>query len=188
MSFFDPVYLLIRWWPRGSDSGGVSSGRHGSPASTSLINGTHRSDRGGRGLAGRGRHMVRIVPASGELSDYYHGRRLRLSERISSGTTLAEVGVAAHEAGHGLQHVAAFPWLTVRNLIVPAAGLVSSVCWIMFLALFLLDLTEFYVAAILLYTLSVIVQLVNVPIERDASRRAGEAPAWVWSARTKPAR
>jgi Zn-dependent membrane protease YugP len=178
-SFFDPLYLLILmaavavalwaqwklWSARAASARAISrAGLTGADAARAVLRTADAN-------------MVRVVCVDGEMSDYYHAarHRLRLSGKVYSGTSLTSTGVAAHEAAHGIQDVMGSPLLRFRNIVVPAAGIGSSVCWIVGLTAIILNLTEFLVVAILLFTASVLLQLANLPAEYDASRRAGEA-------------
>jgi uncharacterized protein len=120
---------------------------------------------------------ILIEPASGDLSDHYDpgNKVLRLSRSVHTGRSLAAIGVAAHEAGHALQDAAGYPGLMVRNLIVPLAGLGSQVCWLLMVAGMLLGISRLIDLGISLFSLLVLLQIVNLPVEFDASRRARHA-------------
>jgi Zn-dependent membrane protease YugP len=117
---------------------------------------------------------VQIEPTQGFLSDHYvPGEKvLRLSPDVYSGRSLAAVGIAAHESGHALQDASRYPLLVMRNGLVPLAGLGSNLSWIVIVAGFLLHLAGLIYAGIALFSLVVLFQLVNLPVEFDASRRA----------------
>jgi Zn-dependent membrane protease YugP len=119
---------------------------------------------------------VEIVPASGELSNHYDAARrvLRLSRDVFEGRSLTAVGVAAHEAGHAIQDSAGYPGLIVRNATVPWTVLGSQVCWLFLAAGLWLGMMRLIVLAIGLFWLLLLIQLANVPVELDASRRARE--------------
>jgi uncharacterized protein len=116
---------------------------------------------------------VAIEPITGELSDHYDPSRrvLRLSHSVYSGRSLAALGVAAHEAGHAIQDASGYPGLVVRNLIVPLASIGSQVFWLLIAAGLLLEMFRLIVLGIILFSLLVVFQLVNLPVEFDASRR-----------------
>src|SRR5262249_14492836 len=82
------------------------------------------------------------------------------------------VGIAAHEAGHAIQDAYRYPLLGMRNFLVPAAGLGSSFAWIAILLGLVLHMTGLTLVGIGLFSLVVLFQLVNLPVEFDASRRA----------------
>jgi len=116
---------------------------------------------------------VGIEPVAGELSDHYDPRTkvLRLSPDIYAGRSIAAMGVAAHEAGHAIQDASGYPGLVVRNFIVPLASLGSQVFWLLILAGSMLGMFRLIVAGIILFSLVVLFQLLNLPVEFDASRR-----------------
>jgi Zn-dependent membrane protease YugP len=117
---------------------------------------------------------VRIEPVAGQLTDHYDpGHKvLRLSEGVYAGRSLAALGVAAHEAGHAIQDASRFPGLVVRNAIVPIASLGSTVFWILIMAGLVLGMFRLIMLGIILFSLTVVFQLINLPVEFDASRRA----------------
>src|SRR3954454_25211425 len=85
---------------------------------------------------------------------------------------LCAVGVAAHEAGHAIQDASHYPLLVVRNLIVPLAGIGSNLSFVALMAGLALQSMTFIWAGILLFSTVVLFQVVNLPVEFDASRRA----------------
>jgi Zn-dependent membrane protease YugP len=127
-----------------------------------------------------GVHGVAIEPVHGELTDHYDPTQkvLRLSEPVYGGRTLAALGVAAHEAGHAIQDAHRYSPLVVRNLMVPAASFGSSAAWIIFfvglmMSSFRMALgTPVMILGMALFSLVVLFQVVNLPVEFDASRRA----------------
>jgi Zn-dependent membrane protease YugP len=116
---------------------------------------------------------VGIEPVRGELSDHYDPRHkvLRLSHGVFEGRSLAALGVAAHEAGHAIQDATGYPGLVMRNLIVPLAGIGSQAFWLLIAAGLLLGMMRLVLLGIILFSLLVVFQLVNLPVEFDASRR-----------------
>jgi len=120
-----------------------------------------------------GVQQVGIEPVEGELSDHYDPAHkvLRLSPKVYSGRSLSAVGIAAHEAGHAIQDATHYPGLVIRNLIVPLASVGSTVCWLPVMAGLLIGLTKLVYLGIILFSLSVVVQVVNLPVEFNASRR-----------------
>jgi Zn-dependent membrane protease YugP len=121
-----------------------------------------------------GVHNVQIEPVGGFLSDHYvPGQRvLRLSEEVYGSTSLAALGVAAHESGHALQEATRYPLLALRGGLVPLASIGSGLSWIILVAGFLLQWMGLILVGIAAFSLVVIFQLVNLPVEFDASRRA----------------
>jgi len=126
-----------------------------------------------------GIYDVEIVQVPGQLTDHYDPtrKRLALSADNYRGTSLAALGVAAHEAGHAVQHQVGYSMLKARMALVPVTGLVSSVLpWVMFGPFLLFGaagiggvLLNVGVACYLVLTLF---HLVTLPVEFDASRRA----------------
>jgi Zn-dependent membrane protease YugP len=116
---------------------------------------------------------VAIEPVNGELSDHYDPTHkvLRLSQGVYAGRSLAALGVAAHEAGHAIQDASHYPGLVVRNLIVPMASIGSMLFWVPVIAGLLLGMMRLIVLGIILFSLTVVFQLVNLPVEFNASRR-----------------
>jgi Zn-dependent membrane protease YugP len=117
---------------------------------------------------------VSIELADGQLADHYDAghKVLRLSRKVHDGRSLAALGIAVHEAGHAIQQASRYPGLIVRNAIVPLAGVVSTVFWIVLLAGLFLGMFRLILAALYLLELAVVIQLINLPVEFDASRRA----------------
>ncbi len=124
---------------------------------------------------------VRVGPTAGVLTDHYHPlkRLLALSEAVHSGTTLAAAGIAAHEAGHALQHARGYWPLQVRSLLVPAcvAGNWIGQAAILVGALFALGTNSPWGQTLLWlgiggYALAFLFTLITLPVEFDASRRA----------------
>ena len=116
---------------------------------------------------------VAIEPVAGELSDHYDPRNkvLRLSQGVYGSRSLAAVGIAAHEAGHAIQDASHYPGLVVRNLIVPMASIGSMLFWVPVLAGLVLGMMKLVLLGIILFSLTVVFQLVNLPVEFNASRR-----------------
>ncbi|MCI7739754.1 MAG: zinc metallopeptidase [Lachnospiraceae bacterium] len=125
-------------------------------------------------LRNAGVYDVRIEPISGELTDHYDPRTkvVRLSEPIYNKTSLAAVGVAAHECGHAIQHATNYAPLSIRSAIVPIANFGSTLSWPLFLAGLVLSIRPLLTAGILLFTAAVLFQLVTLPVEINASSRA----------------
>jgi len=117
---------------------------------------------------------VAIEPVEGFLSDHYDPRDkvLRLSADVYQGRNLASVGIAAHEAGHALQDANAYAPLVVRNAAVPVANFGSGAgIWILIIG-FILNLKPLILLGIGLFACMVFFQLVNLPVEFNASNRA----------------
>ena len=121
---------------------------------------------------------VRIEPVQGWLSDHYSPKEkvLRLSPENYSGTSIAAVGIAAHECGHAIQDAQRYAPLVIRNLAVPAASIGSTFGWIAIVVGATMSTAgqPSIIAWIGLLLLGAVVffQLINLPVEFDASRRA----------------
>jgi uncharacterized protein len=125
-------------------------------------------------LHAAGVNGVRIEPVEGFLSDHYVPGQgiLRLSPGVYAQRSLAAVGIAAHEAGHAIQDAYRYPLLGMRNFLVPAASLGSGFAWIAIFIGLVLNWIGLTLIGIGLFSLVVLFQLVNLPVEFDASRRA----------------
>ncbi len=118
---------------------------------------------------------VKIVSIQGHLTDHYDPTKkvLALSQENYSGTSLAALGVAAHEAGHAIQHKQHYAPLNLRMTLVPITSFASQLLPIVMLAGFFLfhSIVTIYVA-IGIYLILTVFQLVTLPVEFDASARA----------------
>ena len=111
---------------------------------------------------------------SGELPDHYdpRSRTVRLSESVYGQTSLAAVGVAAHECGHAVQHQVRYAPLRWRSAIVPIANFGSGLSWPVFLVGLVTSIRPFLYLGITLFLGAVLFQLVTLPVELNASARA----------------
>ena len=121
-----------------------------------------------------GLYDVQIETVRGKLSDHYDPtkRILRLSSGIYNGTSVAALGVAAHEVGHAIQHKEKYSALIFRNSIAPAVNFASSMSWLLFIAGIILNFSGLTTVGILLFSAVVVFQLVTLPVEFIASSRA----------------
>jgi Zn-dependent membrane protease YugP len=120
---------------------------------------------------------VEITETSGHLTDHYDplNKRLVLSSDNYHGTSLAALGVSAHEAGHAIQHKVGYSMLNFRMALVPATQIVSSILPFVILMswFFVRGLTGIVLdVAIICYAVLSLFQLITLPVEFDASRRA----------------
>lgn len=117
---------------------------------------------------------VGIKGTPGHLSDHYDPRdnNLYLSRENLSGGSVASVAVACHEAGHAAQRENGFLLMKVRQALVPVVNFAQSAWTLLFLLGFVMNMAGLTVLAIGLFAFSVIFQLVTLPVELDASRRA----------------
>ncbi len=128
-----------------------------------------------------GLRSVEIEQVPGELSDHYDptAKVLRLSPEVYRGHSMASVGIAAHEAGHALQDARHYAPLVVRNLAVPAANFGSSIGGILLMVGMVMAFSAaaplgkwVFLAGIVAFGATVAFQLINLPVEFDASARA----------------
>jgi Zn-dependent membrane protease YugP len=119
---------------------------------------------------------VPVEEIPGQLSDHYDPRKraLFLSSDNFSGQSVAAVGVAAHEAGHALQHQAAYGLFTVRQAIAPAVQFADWTWYLVIFVGFWLHAFGLVAPGIALFSAVTLFQLVTLPVEYDASRRAKE--------------
>ena len=117
---------------------------------------------------------IRIERVAGNLTDHYSPNELvlRLSDTTINSASIAAIGVAAHECGHAIQHAEQYAPLSVRNAIVPVVNIGSKLSWPMILLGLLLGFTGFLDLGIILFSLSLIFQLITLPVEFNASSRA----------------
>lgn len=125
-------------------------------------------------LDSAGLQDVEIEPIRGQLTDHYdpRSRVLRLSEGVYGQRSLAAVGIAAHEAGHALQHAENYAPLAIRSLAVPAASFGSSAGIWLIIGGAVFTLPGLLLLGILCFAAVAFFQLVNLPVEFDASNRA----------------
>jgi len=117
---------------------------------------------------------IKIVPIEGRLSDHYNPRqkKLALSEEIYYGKSLAAQGIVAHEIGHALQDAKDYFPLSLRSNLVPVTNIGSSMAVPLFLIGFIFSFPTLMDIGIIAFSLAVLFQLVTLPVEFDASRRA----------------
>jgi len=174
--FFDPLYflfvvpgILLAMWAQWKVSRAyreasrmlASSGYSGAETAAVMLR-----------TAGIDNVDIETVP--GQLTDHYspNEKVLRLSPDVFEGRSLAALGIAAHEAGHAIQDKERYTPLVIRNLMVPLASFGSSAAWIIIIAGFVLQWAGLVYIGIAAFGLTVLFQLVNLPVEFDASRRA----------------
>jgi len=121
-----------------------------------------------------GLHDVKIEFVNGKLSDHYDPRVrvLRLSSGVYNSTSIASVGIAAHECGHAIQHANSYSLLKFRNTIVPVVNFASNLAWPLLIFGLLFSFPAAQSFGILAFVLVVVFHLVTFPVEVDASGRA----------------
>ena len=117
---------------------------------------------------------VRIEHIRGTLSDHYDPRTrvLRLSDMVYRGNSISSSAIAAHEVGHAIQHARDYAPLRFRNAIVPVVNFASNLSWLFILAGLFLSFTGLIDIGIILFTGSVVFQIVTLTVEFNASSRA----------------
>lgn len=125
-------------------------------------------------LHSAGINNVSIELTGGHLSDHYdpHSKTLRLSPDIYHGHSLASLGIAAHEVGHALQDRQHYAPLMIRNAVVPMASFGSNMSWLLLMLGAVINSFQLILLGIALFSAVVFFQLVNLPVEYNASSRA----------------
>lgn len=125
-------------------------------------------------LRAHGVRDVRIERVSGHLTDHFDPRSntIRLSDSVYGSASVAAMGVAAHEAGHAVQYAVGYGPIKLRNAIIPVCNLGSQLSMIFIVLGMILYIQPLFAVGILLFSLAVVVQLVTLPVEFNASRRA----------------
>lgn len=178
MFYFDPTYVLIL-------IGVVLS-----MAASAKVNSTYQryarvasrcgmtgAEAAKKLLNSQGIYDVTIRRVPGSLTDHYDPRNktVNLSEAVYGATSIAAIGVAAHECGHAMQDAAAYVPLKLRAALVPVASFGAQLSWPLILIGFLLfrgSGSMLITVGILLFSVSVLFQLVTLPVELNASHRA----------------
>lgn len=178
--FFDPLYLLfiapallLGLWAQ-------ARVRSTFAAANRVPTGMSGAQAARRVLDGAGLDNVDIEQVQGFLSDHYDPRHkvLRLSPDVYQGRSMAAVGIAAHEAGHAIQDARHYAPLVIRNAAVGTAKFGGGMSWVLIFAGVLLASAGAWFgqlviwAGILAFAAVVFFQLVNLPVEFDASNRA----------------
>lgn len=128
-------------------------------------------------LRRNGIYDVRVIHIPGNLTDHYNpgNKTLGLSDTVYQSSSVAAVGVAAHECGHAVQHARGYAPLTIRGALVPVANFGSALAWpLILIGLLITGETSVFLInlGILLFSAAVFFQLVTLPVEFNASRRA----------------
>ena len=128
-------------------------------------------------LDANGLRSVAIARVEGELTDHYNpsDNTIYLSDSVYSATTAAAVGVAAHEAGHAVQHAVGYTPMKVRSAIIPVTQIGSNLAMPLVLLGIVLSFPTLAYIGVAAFGLSTLFQLVTLPVEFNASARAMEA-------------
>lgn len=119
---------------------------------------------------------INVGRVSGNLSDHYNNSKkiVNLSDDIYNGRTIASCAVAAHECGHALQYKEGYTPIKIRNMLVPIVNLGNSLGYIVIVISLAASLTKLFILGIVLISFALIFQLITLPVEFDASRRANK--------------
>ena len=117
---------------------------------------------------------VRVQAVDGDLTDNYDPRTktLNLSQSVYASSSLAAIGVAAHEAGHALQHNHGYAPLVLRSVMVPAVRIGSAMAWPIFILGLIFSFPLLMDIGIVAFSLAVLFSLITLPVELNASGRA----------------
>lgn len=182
MFFFDPLYLLfaapgflLSLWAQS-----MVKSRFNRYSQVPNHRGLSGAEVAAAILRQRNISNVRIEQVQGRLTDHYdpRGRVLRLSPEVYGGRSVAAAGIAAHEVGHALQHAESYAWLNMRSNLVPALKITSSLAMpTLMIGLVLSSIGTaignfVMIAGLVMFATLVLFQLVTLPVEFDASKRA----------------
>lgn len=176
---FDPSYLFImvvglvlglatQAWIKGSyrkwSRVPLATGRSGAEVARAMLD-------------ENGLSAVSINQVGGSLTDNYDPRTrvLNLSADVYNGRSVASAGVASHEAGHAVQHARAYAPAAARQALVPIANIGSQISWLFIMLGFWLNVGGLITIGALVFGGAVLFQIVTLPVEFDASRRAVES-------------
>lgn len=176
--YFDPTYMLIiiglviSMWAQFMVNSRFK--KYSQVRSMSGMTGAMAAE---RILHRQGIYDVTIEHVGGNLSDHYDPRRkvLRLSDSTYNSTSVAAIGVAAHECGHAMQHAKGYAPISIRSALVPIANIGSYASWILILIglLFSGNSSQAWLTAgIICFAATVLFHLVTLPVEFNASSRA----------------
>lgn len=143
-------------------------------SSVRSMSGMTGADAAHRILTEAGIRDVQIQHVSGNLTDHYDPRSkvLRLSDSVYHSASVAAIGVAAHECGHAIQHQKNYVPLRLRGAFVPVANFGSTMAWPLIVIGLFLNGRVFILTGILFFSFAVLFQIITLPVEFNASRRA----------------
>lgn len=176
--YFDPTYILIiiaaiisliaQWRVNSAFS------KYSRVASMSGMTGAQAAR---MILQSNGINDVSVQRISGKLTDHYNPstKVLNLSESVYGSTSVAAIGVAAHECGHAIQHARGYFPLSLRTALVPVANISSQLSWVFIIVGAILSFNQTLITiGIIMFSAAVLFQLVTLPVEFNASARALE--------------
>ena len=160
------IGLAVQWWLKKTFAEqarvSVSHGMNGAQVARAILD-------------ANGLHEVPVhISPGGPLSDHYDPRKrsVHLSQPVYGEVSISATAVAAHEVGHAIQHKEAYSFFRFRSALFPVVAFSSSIWMWLLLGGLLLNIAGLFALAILLYAFAVLFQLVTLPVEFDASRRA----------------
>lgn len=174
--FFDPMYLIfmlpgfiLAMWAQSKVKGAYS--KYSKVPNMAGLTGAEAAR---RILDMQGLQSVAIEPTKGVLSDHYdpRPRKLFLSNDVYNGRTVAAVAIAAHEAGHAIQHQQGYAPLKARTAIVPAVSIGSNLGFFILIAGVMLGSLTLGWVGVALFGLATVFALITLPVEFNASSRA----------------
>ena len=176
MFYFDPTYVLVLI---GVILSMIASAKLNSTYSRYSRVGSRCGMTGAEAarqlLARQGIYDVQVRRVAGNLTDHYDPRTktVNLSDSVYGATSIAAIGVAAHECGHAMQDAEGYSPLRLRSSLVPVANLGSQLCWPLIIIGLLMGGSPLLIKiGILLFSMAVLFQLVTLPVEYNASHRA----------------
>jgi len=174
--FFDPLYLIImaptfilslvaQW---------LVKSRYKTYSQHGLRSGQTGADIARQILQANGIGDVQVEETGGWLSDHYSPTEkvLRLSSDVYSGRSLAAAGIAAHEAGHAIQHASGYAIMNAWQMLAKPAAFASNMAFWIIMIGFFMNMMGMQLLGILLFSLIVLFQIVTLPVEFNASSRA----------------
>lgn len=173
--YFDPTYVLVLIGALISMVASINVNSTYRRFSTVIsMRGVRAEEAAQRILHDAGIYDVRIERIRGELTDHYSPSEkvLRLSDAVYGSTSVAAIGVAAHECGHAIQHKVGYVPLSLRALSVPVANIGSKLSWPLILIGLLIGYTPLAQIGVILFLAVVLFQLITLPVEFNASHRA----------------
>ena len=173
--YFDPTYVLVLIGALISIVASINVNSTYRRFSTVMsMRGVRAEEAAQRILHDAGIYDVRIERIRGELTDHYSPSEkvLRLSDAVYGSTSVAAIGVAAHECGHAIQHKVGYVPLSLRSLSVPVANIGSKLSWPLILIGLLIGYTPLAQIGVILFLAVVLFQLITLPVEFNASHRA----------------
>ena len=175
MLFYDPTFILLipavilAFWAQIKVS--TTYAQYSKIKSTTNLTGSQLAM---RLMEISGIYNVSIETIPGQLTDHYDPKNkvVRLSSSTHGSSSIAALGIVAHEIGHAIQDKEKYPLLAFRSVLAPVASIGSSMAWILFLIGLLFFSPVLIKFGVVLFSVAVLFTLVTLPVEFNASRRA----------------